>query len=88
MDKVQSEVGTKTSAKGAVSEAAAPLVSEILEGAQADFAGAQEAPKGKGKGKGKDKDKEEKKARYVDDLYCCRISCMQMDCASLKSTES
>ncbi|CAE7876783.1 unnamed protein product [Symbiodinium necroappetens] len=61
VDKVQSEVGTKTSAKGAVSEAAAPLVSEILEGAQADFAGAQEAPKGKGKGKGKDKDKEEKK---------------------------
>ena len=66
MDKNTSEVGTKTSAKGAVSEAAAPLVKEIMEGAQADFAGAQDLPKEKPKPK--EKEKEEKKARYVDHL--------------------
>ncbi|CAE7300090.1 unnamed protein product [Symbiodinium sp. KB8] len=60
VDKNTSEVGTKTSAKGAVSEAAAPLVKEIMEGAQADFAGAQDLPKEKPKPK--EKEKEEKKA--------------------------
>ncbi|CAE7197767.1 unnamed protein product [Symbiodinium sp. CCMP2592] len=82
VDKIQNEVGTKTGAKGSVSEAAAPLVKEIMEGAQADFAGAQEQPRDTKE----KKEKEEKKA-HVDPEVQARKE-MEKDIAAINKLAS